>query len=53
MSIRTRVNRPTTATPARVKRERMLHQSTNIATVMTPDGPQTVKMKGVTYRRPK
>ena len=55
MSAKTRIRRPTTSTPRNLKRERMVHQSTNIVTVIHPETkmPVNMKAKGVTYRRPK
>ena len=54
LSAKTRIHRPTTSTPRNLKRERMVHQSTNIVTVIHPETkmPVNMKAKGVTYRRP-
>ena len=51
MSKKTRINRPTTATPRKVGTERMVHQSTHYHTMQTPQGPRTLRTKGDTYRK--
>ena len=49
-----RLNRPTYATPKKLKRGRMIHQSTNFTTIRLPNGLERVVFpKGNTYRRPK
>lgn len=50
MSAKTRINRPTTATPRKAHTERMIHQSTHLHTVQTPEGAKTIKAPGTTYR---
>ena len=61
MSIKTRIRRPTTATPRNLRRERFVHVSTNYGWVHPTDAigrsilaapAQFVKLgKGSTYRR--
>lgn len=50
MSAKTRIKRPTTSTPRKLRNERMVHQSTHLHTVQTPSGPQTLKAPGTSYR---
>ena len=50
MSDKSRVKRPTTATPRKNPPGRMIFQSTNIQTVLTPNGPKEFKFKGNTFR---
>lgn len=50
MSAKTRINRPTTATPRKMP-VRVVHQSTNHTMVKTPTGLQTIRTKGNTYRK--
>jgi hypothetical protein len=53
MSARTRIKRPTTATPRKVGTRRFLHVSTNYRWVGGFDGPaQFAKVgRGTTYRK--
>jgi hypothetical protein len=51
MSKKTRINRPTTATPRKVGTQRMVHQSTHLHTIDTPAGPKVLKAPGSTYRK--
>jgi hypothetical protein len=53
MSAKTRINRPTTATPRKLPEGRMIHQSTHYHTMQTPQGPRTLRTKGDTYRKAK
>lgn len=52
MSKKTRINRPTTATPRKVGTERLVHQSTHYHTIDLPGGgKRTIKAPGTTYRK--
>jgi hypothetical protein len=48
VSKKTRINRPTTATPRKAPQGRMIHQSTHYHTVNTPAGPKVLKAPGTT-----
>lgn len=55
MSAKTRIKRPTTATPRKVGTRRYVHVSATIAEELDSDGQRTGKkiaMHGRTYRRP-
>ena len=56
MSKKTRINRPTTATPRKVGTERYMHVSAPLREELDKDGKPTGKLlvgAGTTYRRPK